>query len=465
MRIVIVGGGIAGLTASYNLLQKGHDTQVWLLERDTRLGGLAKSFRYENAFTFDIGPKRFHTDDPEVMAFLHDVGQKVQLEKIGRSSKVYFLDKYFSWPLQSRDILKLPLCVSARAMKDLLFPRRFSSEGLLIFENYIIAKYGRTLYEIFFKPYTEKFLRSKIETIHSDWASTGINRSIIHKGVKGNSLVELLHRIFLPQDVEANFLYPAERGFGHFWDICAEHVSEHANAVVKKGVTVVKIETRNDCLALGLSDGTRLEADYLLWSGRLPDALRSIGVEDCSQPLLPYLDTIFLDMVFKKEEILSSEAICQWLYVSAGKSCISRISFPSCFNTKNIPASHVGLCVEVTRREEETIDESLLVVDVLRELSAMGLIKSGTASSSFHTHREHATYPIYHSNYKQCVKEAMKMLREFSPRIVPMGRSGSFWYNNADHSIKQALSLTNALLKGQQPIFDCYRHFGGVSDL
>ena len=106
----IVGAGPSGLTAAYKLLKA--DKTVALIERDDRVGGLAKSYDYEGQI-FDTGPKRFHTDDQMVLDFIDEVlGENVY--QIERSTKVYFLGRYFDWPLHSKDVLQMPLGVSVK---------------------------------------------------------------------------------------------------------------------------------------------------------------------------------------------------------------------------------------------------------------------------------------------------------------------------------------------------------------
>ena len=70
-------------------------------------------------------------------------------------------------------ILALPPGMMVRAGLDLLAPRRARNNS---FEDYIIEKYGQTLYRAFFKPYTEKFLDYTCSNLHRDWAEAGINR-------------------------------------------------------------------------------------------------------------------------------------------------------------------------------------------------------------------------------------------------------------------------------------------------
>ena len=74
------------------------------------------------------------------------------------------------------------------------------------FQSYILNQYGPTLYHSFFKGYTEKFIGIPATEVHEDWATTGINRSIIDKKAKGNSIFELARSVLFPRLSILSFL-------------------------------------------------------------------------------------------------------------------------------------------------------------------------------------------------------------------------------------------------------------------
>ena len=150
-KVVIVGAGVSGLTVAYKLCEAGFDVTV--IEKEKEVGGLARSFYY-NGFTFDIGPHRFHTDDKKVENFIKDILDN-KFNLISRKSGVFIFKKYFNWPLEKEMLFKVPPLVGLKIAIDLIF-RTHRKE--ISFEDFVLNKYGKTIYEIFFGPYTKKFV-------------------------------------------------------------------------------------------------------------------------------------------------------------------------------------------------------------------------------------------------------------------------------------------------------------------
>ena len=68
--------------------------------------------------------------------------------------------------------------------------------------------HDRTLYNIFFEPYTRKFLFHSPSELHRDWARAGVNRAVIDKRARADNLWSLLMNTLMPKPVETMFLYP-----------------------------------------------------------------------------------------------------------------------------------------------------------------------------------------------------------------------------------------------------------------
>src|SRR4051794_39078892 len=175
---VIAGGGPAGLTAAYELTKHGHSCVV--LEADPDLvGGNSRTDQYKG-YRFDIGGHRFFSKSDEVNRIWREILGD-QLISRARLSRIYYDRKFFHYPLKPANaLLNLGLWRSVRCvasyLKAMLRPIR--PERSL--EDWVVNRFGRLLFEIFFKTYTEKVWRMPTDTISADWAA---------QRIKGLSLV------------------------------------------------------------------------------------------------------------------------------------------------------------------------------------------------------------------------------------------------------------------------------------
>ncbi len=191
--IVIVGAGITGCVIAHGLSKSGY--KVILIEKDAKIGGLAKTFRYGN-FSFDIGPHRFFTQREQIYKFIQSI-LKDGYVIIPRKSEVYFLGKYHGWPLRPATIFKLPLKMMLESGWDLfLMGIRNKKKATDNFEDYILANYGPALFNAFFKDYSYKFLGVPLKDIHADWAREGMKKTIIDESIASRNLFDILKLFF-----------------------------------------------------------------------------------------------------------------------------------------------------------------------------------------------------------------------------------------------------------------------------
>jgi protoporphyrinogen oxidase len=455
--MLIVGAGPTGLTLAYELGRRG--LGVCVIERADRVGGLGKSFDYDGRI-FDIGPKRFHTEDPKVLNFInHVLGEEKLL--IGRSTKVFFAERFFEWPLSSKELLKLPMGLSLKCLRDLVKQRQFTDKAS--FENYVRFKYGTSLYEIFFKPYTEKFLRIPADKIHADWATTGINRSIIDKNAKGNSLTELLQGLLLPAKVDTQFIYPASGGFGGFWSKLAEMCIATGNVTFKLKTSIKSLHREDEALGVITDDDKVTKTKKLCWSGNLNDLIALVGQQGEAAPSLQYINTIFYNLVVDASKVSKHQT--QWIYVSDGSRLISRITYMRAFAPYTCVSGEQNLICEVTDSQSAPRyfqDPNRFCDRVVSELVGMGLLSNSQAVKNIYLNLQRDTYPVYHRNYLHDFGAARRIVAAFSRNILLLGRSGAFWYNNSDHSIRMALDTAKNLTEGRDQIFDHRAYFGGI---
>lgn len=433
---LIVGAGVAGLSFAHSVLGEGRSAVV--VERNDHVGGLARSFRYGD-FCFDVGPKRFHTEDQEVLDFLLSVLGDDYIV-VDRSSAVHLFGRYFPWPLDHRALVRLPLKVMVSSALDLI--RRSTPEDENSFSEYTRSRYGDTLYRLFFKPYTEKFLQIPCEEVHVDWAKTGINRAVIDKRVKSETLLDLVRTVLLPKPVNTKFLYPSYGGFGTFSEKLADRVRERGGEILLEN-TVSAIDTSAGKVGeVELADGRRLRPGHLVWSGNLKALAHLLGEEP---PPIRYLSTILYNMEIRRE-VLQEQ---QWIYYGGQDTVLSRVSITNEMADYMAPEGQAGLCVEVTGFEGSGHwnHPEALIPEIRSDLVRLKLVRSESDFGDVHVERVRDTYPIYDLDYKKSFARASGMAKPYE-NLKLLGRTGAYWYNNSDHSMKMALHMARHLLKG-----------------
>jgi len=433
---VVVGAGIAGLTAARELARRG--VPVLLIERLPEVGGLARCFRYGD-FTFDIGPHRFHTYSERALGLIREaLGESYVL--IDRCSSVYLFGRYHTWPLGTSSIFRLPPSVLLRCLGDLVLGRRGGkarTEGAdQSFEDYIVCRYGPTLYDVFFKGYTTKFAHCTPDRLHHSWASQSIHRATIDRRYQQGSLLDVLRIALLPKPKVTKFIYP-EGGIDLYCGRVRDAFLADGGRLAA-GVDDLALETDGRRVTAVRFGGERVEPSYLVWTAPPSDLAAGLGVE------LPRLD--FLSLLIYNVEVRGRvDTPNQWTYFSDEDLAISRISFPRNFHSGLVPEGRDGLCVEVTWPGAPPPPERIEAIgeQVVGELEQVGLAARDRVER---VHPEVITgaYPVYRMDYPRQLARFVQRLAPFA-NLLCLGRCGTFWYNNMDDSIEAGLDLAEAL--------------------
>lgn len=433
---VVAGAGVAGLTAAYKLAEQGWEVTV--VEIEDTVGGLAKSFYY-NGYAFDVGPHRFHTDDSRVEEIiLHVLGDDHII--IDRSSAVWFFNRYHEWPLKRSTIFKLPPHVMFGAAIDLFFKKSPKGES---FEDYILGLYGSTLFKHFFKDYTEKFLMHQCDELHQDWASAGINRAVIDKRVKANSLVQVVKSTLFPKPVTSKFIYPRSGGVGRYSDLLVKRIREKGGEVFTSSSIsdVFASEKHINKVVISREDGQQItmNPDLLLWTA--PPQVLGDMLE------LPKWNLTFLDSVLFNYELEGRPPMkYQWIYYGSKDFTINRVSIPANFGEHTAPRGRNGICAELCSLND---DDTWKNPEALRglvddDILKARLIRDKKEIVDVHIEKVRNSYPIYTIDYRDKLNNSLSALDRFD-NLMMLGRCGTFWYNNMDHSIRMAIDLADHL--------------------
>src|SRR5689334_17157767 len=169
--IAVLGGGPAGLTAGYLLAKRGRPVVVF--EAEDQVGGIAKT-EVRDGFRFDLGGHRFFTKNQEVNDLWHEVMREEFLLR-PRLSRIYWNKKFLAYPLEGMDVVKkLGPVELTRALISYLAaairPKRNEDD----LETWVSNRFGKRLYQLFFKSYTEKVWGVPCTELRAEWAAQRI---------------------------------------------------------------------------------------------------------------------------------------------------------------------------------------------------------------------------------------------------------------------------------------------------
>ncbi|MEA2426848.1 MAG: hypothetical protein QOF37_476, partial [Thermoleophilaceae bacterium] len=168
---LVLGGGPAGLTAGYLLAKAGEP--VIVVEAEGQVGGLAKTVE-RDGYRFDLGGHRFFTKSREVRELWDEVlGDEFLLRP--RMSRIHWNGRFLDYPLRGPDVIrKLGPFELARCSASYLRAAVGTKGGEATFEEWVCNRFGRRLFELFFRSYTEKVWGVPTSEIRAEWAAQRI---------------------------------------------------------------------------------------------------------------------------------------------------------------------------------------------------------------------------------------------------------------------------------------------------
>ncbi len=201
MKVAVIGAGPAGLTAAYELIKQGVEVEIF--EASGHVGGMCRSFELWDQ-TVDIGPHRFFSNDPRINKLWLEVVER-DYHMVDRLTRIYYGGRFFNYPLQAGNalknlgIFKAALCMASYARQKIKPDPQDTS-----FESWVVSRFGRKLFNIFFKTYSEKLWGISCKELDSDFAAQRTKKLSMGEVVKNAlGLGGKKHRTLVDQ-----FAYP-----------------------------------------------------------------------------------------------------------------------------------------------------------------------------------------------------------------------------------------------------------------
>ena len=442
---VVLGAGLAGLAGAVALTQAGRRVQV--LEGGDAVGGLARTVA-RDGFRFDLGGHRFFTHDAQVERFVRELLGD-ELITVPRTSRIYLRGKWIEYPLRPLSALfGLGLRTSAEILLGYAAAsgaRRLRPAPLVSLEDWVVAHFGRPLFELYFRDYSEKVWGIGCRDISAEWMA---------QRVQGLSLGAAIQRAFLKRGpalptLVDRFLYP-RLGIGRIAERLREEIER--SSPIATDTRVVHIH----------HDGRRIEGVSVRQGERVRDLpgeafLSTIPLTQVIQALTPhapaevraaaarlrYRDLVIVTVMLNRDRATDQT----WIYFPGKDIPFGRLHEPTNWSAAMAPPGCTLLVTEhFCFRGDATwsASDAELIENTAGYLEKLGFIHRREVRDGMVV-RIPAAYPLFEVGYQERSQVLCDYLERFE-NLQVAGRGGLFRYYNTDQAIASGLAAAEALL-------------------
>ncbi len=443
-KVVIIGGGPAGLTVAYELCKSGRESIV--LEKDQMVGGISKTVNYKNYY-FDIGGHRFFTKIKDVENIWTEVLSDDFLHR-KRLSRIYYNKRFFRYPIRPINALAgLGLWNTSLIIGSYIYARLFPIKEEDTFDQWVTNRFGKRLYQTFFKTYTEKVWGISCSEIRAEWAAQRIRGLSLVNAVKNaiikpsnNDKKEVIRTLI------GSFHYP-KLGPSMMWQSMMKTILNAGSEVCLKSEVEAILWNRDSRIveSLGVKvDGQRKSFHGASFVSSMP--LRELIQK--FEPAVPeavlkasndlnYRDFLTVVLIVNKRDVFPDN----WIYIHEPGVKLGRIQNYKNWSPHMVPDSNktcLGLeyfCFEGD--DLWTMSNRELIEVGKNELEFLGFAEKYSVEDATVVRMPKA-YPVYDSRYRN----SLKIISEFLDGIDNLqliGRNGMHRYNNMDHSMLTAI--------------------------
>jgi len=446
---VVLGGGLAGLSAGFRLANSGRN--VALVESDAEVGGLSRTVCH-NGFSFDLGGHRFHTQNPATERFVKDILYGNYLT-VPRKSKIFLQNRFFDYPLKpSNALFGLGIGTTARALFDYgkeKLKNTISTPENISLEDWVVSNFGRTMFNIYFKEYSEKVWGIGCDRISEEWVSKRIEGLSLGVAIKnaffklsGSSVNSLVDKFIYPRagigQLSDNLKAGIERDNTVLTNTRAYQIN-HNNFNIKN-VLAKNCEQLYDMRGSDFISSIPLTSLVKMLNPSPPDDI----VEAASK--LRYRDLVVVTIMLNREQVTD----LTWMYLPGQDMPLGRIHEPKNWSPDMAPAGKTHIVGEYFCFQGDSIwnstDEDLTKLTV-KHLEQLGLIRAYEVFDSC-VIRTPKAYPLFEVGYTEHYSKILKYLDNFSNLHI-IGRTGMFKYYNMDRAIESGLEIADAITKNK----------------
>ena len=452
--VVIIGAGPAGLTAAYELSKNGVRSLV--LEQDDIVGGISRTVTH-NGYRFDLGGHRFFSKVP----LINEIWEEILGDEFvtrPRLSRIYYDGHFFHYPIQPVNALAGLGPAAALGVLGSFLLAKFNPNPVEDnFEQWVTNRFGKRLFEIFFKAYTEKVWGISTKELSADWAAQRIRDLSLGRAIRHALFGE--RRGQLTKTLIDRFRYP-RLGPGQMWERCRDLVRERGSEIAMSA-PVQRVRWKgNRVTAVAVS---RAGAEEEFACGEL---VSSATVRDFFEMLEPHppeeilkaardlrhRDFLVVGLVVDRPHLFPDN----WIYIHTPGVRVGRIQNFKNWSSDMVPdPRRTGLGMEyfVWRGDEmwSSSDDALIAL-AAREGESLKLFAAHEVIDG-RVVRVPNAYPIYDANYRENLRRVRGWLDGIE-NLQLVGRQGQHRYNNQDHSMMTSWYAARNILGERHDIWD-----------
>jgi protoporphyrinogen oxidase len=454
---LIFGAGLAGLAAGHVLTRAGLPLEV--IEASDSVGGLARTIEHDG-FRFDLGGHRFLTGNKAIETFVSDLLGNEILDA-PRKSKILLRGRYFDYPLKPANALfGLGIPTTLRLLAGYCVQKlrtRFRPAPVVSLEDWVVARFGRPMFDLYFRDYSEKVWGLPCSEISAEWVA---------KRIAGLSLWEAVKNAFSRQSgtdiatLADRFLYPP-LGIGQISERLRQTI-EWRNPV-RTDTRIIRIDhdrgTIKSIMVRSKEEVQDIPAHEIISTIPLTNLVRMLhpappaAVLEAAGGLL-FRDLIVVTVMLNREQVTD----LSWMYLPEKGITLGRIHEPRNWSTCMAPEGKTHLVAEYFCFQDDDIwkaSDGELTDRTVKELSGLGLFTPEEVIGS-HVVRVPRAYPVLDIGYRRKHEQVMNYLSGFR-NLQVAGRGGSFQYLNMDHAIESGMDAAAAILGKKNSSYGCTR--------
>jgi len=427
--VLILGGGLAGLSAAYHLKTK---TSL-LIEKENQVGGTARSYQVKG-FTFDYTGHLLHLHFPTTKRLIKKI-LKNNFFWCKRDTWIFSENTYTKYPYQANTFglpeITVDDCVVGFFETNYQNPGREKSDSN--FKKWCFDTFGPGISKHFMIPYNEKLYRTKTELLNIDWCGPFVPKPRLEDVIKGGLGTE--NRGF---GYNQNFLYPKRGGIQSLSLGLARHLKN-----IKLQTSVEKIDWGNK--KARLSNSQVVPYSKLINTMPLPELLKVMSPLPrqirMAAEKLKFVSIICINMGVKRPKISQKS----WIYFPEKEFPFYRVGFPMNFTPHVVPRGQSSMYIEISLKPGEKYAKKVVLNRTIKGLIKCGILKKSDKISAVQFLPIKYAYVIYNQNRKMALKQIMDFLKRQG--ILSIGRYGAWKYSFMEEAILDGKKAAAAIIK------------------